>query len=97
MNSDLYTQIPFEFFHRHFVLTHMKDTGAEVLAKLEQRADQSGETLGKLLAVWQSFKDALGRIKRQPTEQRHLTDSSTLLRTKNSRIKRCFLIRRFQS
>jgi hypothetical protein len=30
----------------------MKDTAAEVLAKLELRADQSGETLGKLLAEW---------------------------------------------
>src|ERR1700730_15369965 len=52
-----------------------------------------GFWLRNLALLWQRFKDASGRIKRQPTEQRYLTDSSTLLRTKNSRIKRGPLIR----
>jgi len=56
-----------------------------------------GFWLRNLALLWQRFKDASGRIKRQPTEQRYLTDSSTLLRTKNSRIKRGGLVRRIKS
>src|SRR5438309_11209062 len=50
MSSDLETRISLEAFHRHFVVTHMKDKAAGVLDKLERRAGQSGEPLRRLLA-----------------------------------------------
>jgi|SRR5436309_10943273 len=52
MSSDLETRISLEAFHRHFVVTHMKDKAAGVLDKLERRAGQSGEPLRRLLAEW---------------------------------------------
>ncbi len=43
-------RIPLEVFHRHVVVTHLKDKASSVLAKLERRAGQSGESLSQLLA-----------------------------------------------
>jgi len=75
MSSDLETRIPFEFFHRHFVLTQKKGTKA-VLDKLEQRAAQSGEPLGKLLADWieahypqSGFRDDAWYVREVPTDK----------------------------
>jgi hypothetical protein len=52
MSSDLETRISLEVFHRHFIVTHMKDKAAGVLDELEGRAGQSGDPLGRLLAEW---------------------------------------------
>jgi hypothetical protein len=88
MSSDLETRIPLEFFHRHFVLTQMKDTAAEVLDKLEQRANQSGEPLGKLLAEWMEahypqsgFRDDAWYVREVPLDKCYFAHTDFRLRS----------------
>jgi hypothetical protein len=50
ISSDLETRISLEVFHRHVVVTHLKEKAVSVLAELERRAGQSGEPLSRLLA-----------------------------------------------
>jgi hypothetical protein len=49
MSSDSETRISIEVFHRHFIVTHLKEKAAEVLDEIEQRARESGEPLSGLL------------------------------------------------
>jgi hypothetical protein len=50
MSSGSETRISIEVFHRHFIVTHLKEKAAEVLDEIERRARESGEPLGGLLA-----------------------------------------------
>lgn len=46
------TRISLEEFHRHFVLTHLKDGATAVFDELKQRAERSGKPLASTLAEW---------------------------------------------
>lgn len=46
------TQIPLEDFHRHFVLTHMKDKAEATFDELKREAEESGLQNDILLSKW---------------------------------------------
>jgi len=46
------TPIPLEGFHRHFVLTHRKDSAQALLDQLKQEAETSGKPFATLLSGW---------------------------------------------
>jgi hypothetical protein len=52
INSDVETRISLKVFHRHLLVTHLKDKAVSVLAELERLAGQSGEPLSALLAEY---------------------------------------------
>lgn len=51
-NCNIETKVPLEVFHRHIVITHAKDAADKVLCELEQQAQQSSESVARLLADW---------------------------------------------
>ena len=52
MSTGEETRISLEEFHRHFVLTHMKDGAAAVFDEIKQQAERSGKSLASTLAEW---------------------------------------------
>lgn len=46
------TRISLHEFHRHFVLTHMKDRAAAVFDEVKERAQRSGKSFASDLAEW---------------------------------------------